>query len=283
MVAFPLREKFCHGSAVAFRQESVLTAGIVPLFNGDGVKESPPQHAKMEFLITRKSKLQTIHLHNAGVTFCIDQQFFMSAVVDEEGLVGITCAEVIAQQRKYTVFRLNLCTQYAAIIGKTDEATQFLKFPIHVPQRLGDGVIHLIGGVADERRPFIVELADKSIEVLLLVGEAGEKAAPHNIACRLGAGGNAVVDTLPFLGFRSNKPHFIETATILIAAKGDGEFFMDIALEHAAKKAFKAAVILKNNIAPCHRITPLRRKEIVAAPRYEADRHVPPPPTAARV
>ena len=109
MVAFPLREKFCHGSAVAFRQESVLTAGIVPLFNGDGVKESPPQHTEMELFITGKSKLQTIHPHDAGVTFGIDQQFFMSAVVDEEGLAGIACAEVIAQQRKHAIFRLYLC------------------------------------------------------------------------------------------------------------------------------------------------------------------------------
>ena len=260
-----------------------MAAGIVPLFNGDGVKESPPQHAKMEFLITGKRKLQTINLHDTGVTLGIDQQFLMSAVVDEEGFACIACAEVIAQQREHTILRLNLCTQYAAIIRKTDEATQFLKFPIHMPQRLGDRVIHLIGRIADKSRAFIIELADKSIEVLLLVGEAGEKAAPHNIPCCLGTGGNAVVDTLPFLGFRSNKPHFIETATILIAAKGDGEFFMDIALEHAAEKAFKRTVILKNHIAPCHWITPLRRKEIVAAPHCEADRHAPPLPIAVGV
>ena len=98
-----LWEKFRHRSAVTLGQESVLTAGIVPLFDGNGVKESPPQHAEMEFFITGKSELQTIYLHDAGVTFCIDQQFFMGAVVDEEGLVGIACAEVIAQQRKYTV------------------------------------------------------------------------------------------------------------------------------------------------------------------------------------
>ena len=57
MVVFLLWEKFRHHSAVAFRQESILAAGIVPLFNGDGVKESPPQHAEMEFFITGKSKL----------------------------------------------------------------------------------------------------------------------------------------------------------------------------------------------------------------------------------
>ena len=109
MAAFLLREKFRHGSAVTLGKESVLTARIVPLFDGNGVKESPPQHAEMELFITGKSKLQTIHLHNAGVTFGIDQQFFMSAVVDEEGFACIACAEVIAQQRKHAVFRLNLC------------------------------------------------------------------------------------------------------------------------------------------------------------------------------
>ena len=109
MTNFLLWKKFRHCSAVTLGQESVLTAGIVPLFNGDGVKESPPQHTEMELFITGKSKLQTIHPHDAGVTFGIDQQFFMGAVVDEEGLAGITCAEVIAQQRKYTVFRLDLC------------------------------------------------------------------------------------------------------------------------------------------------------------------------------
>ena len=283
MVVFLLWEKFRHRSAVTLRKESVLTAWIMTFFNGNGVKESPPQHTEMELFITGKSKLQTVYLHNAGVTLGIDQQFLMSAVIDEEGFACIACAEMIAQQRKHAVFRLNLCTQNAAIVGKTDEATQFLKFPIHMTQCFGDGVVYLIGGVADEGRPFIVELADKSIEVLLLVGETSEKAAPHNIACRLGAGGNAVVDTLPLLGFRGNKPHFIETATILIAAKGDGEFFMDIALEHAAEKAFKRTVILKNHIAPCHRITPLRRKEIVAAPHCEADRHALPLPIAAKV
>lgn len=97
MDAFLLREKFRHRSAVAFGKESILAAWIVPLFNRDGVKESPPQHTEMEFLITGKSKLQTIHLHDAGVTFGIDQQFFMGAVVDEEGFACIACAEVIAQ------------------------------------------------------------------------------------------------------------------------------------------------------------------------------------------
>ena len=96
MVVFLLWEKFCHRSAVAFGQEGVLTAGIVPLFNGNGVKESSPKHAEMEFFITRKSKLQTVYLHNAGVTLGIDQQFHMSAVIDEEGFACIACAEMIA-------------------------------------------------------------------------------------------------------------------------------------------------------------------------------------------
>ena len=65
MTNFLLWKKFRHGSAVAFGKESVLTAGIVPLFDGNGVKESPPQHAEMEFFISGKSELQTIYLHDA--------------------------------------------------------------------------------------------------------------------------------------------------------------------------------------------------------------------------
>ena len=57
MTNFLLWKKFRHGSAVAFGKESVLTAGIVPLFNGDGVKESPPKHPEMQFLIAGKRKL----------------------------------------------------------------------------------------------------------------------------------------------------------------------------------------------------------------------------------
>ena len=109
MAVFLLREKFRHRSAVAFGKESVLTAGIVPLFNGNGVKKSPPQHTEMELFITGKSKLQTVYLHNAGVTLGIDQQFLMSAVIDEEGFACIACAEMIAQQRKHTILRLNFC------------------------------------------------------------------------------------------------------------------------------------------------------------------------------
>ena len=43
-------------------------------------------------------------------------------------------------------------------------------------------------------------------------------------------------------------PHGIQGNTFLIAAKGDGEFFMEIAVEHAAQKALKASVVLKNHI-----------------------------------
>ena len=42
MTNFLLWKKFRHGSAVTLGKESVLTAGIVPLFDGNGVKESPP-------------------------------------------------------------------------------------------------------------------------------------------------------------------------------------------------------------------------------------------------
>lgn len=71
MTNFLLWKEFRHGSAVAFGKESVLTAGIMPFLNRDGVEEAPPQHTEMEFFITGKSELQTIHLHNAGVTFRI--------------------------------------------------------------------------------------------------------------------------------------------------------------------------------------------------------------------
>ena len=64
-------------------------------------------------------------------------------------------------------------------------------------------------------------------------------------------------------------PHGIQGNTFLIAAKGDGEFFMEIAVEHAAQKALKASVVLKNHIF--HGLIPHRTATAAGIPLPGAD------------
>ena len=64
---------------------------------------------------------------NAGHAVCIQQRFAVRAVINEKAFVMIPVAEVFAKHGKNAVFRLDLRTQHAAQLRKTDKAAQSLR------------------------------------------------------------------------------------------------------------------------------------------------------------
>ena len=123
-------------------------------------------------------------------------------------------------------------------------------------QRLGNGIIHRIGGVAEKITALVIELFDESVQPRFLFRQAGEKAPPHHVGRCLGAAEDTMIYTAGVFPLRHHIANIIQRPTFLIAGKGDGEFFIYITLKYAAQKALKSAVVLKCHISPSHTYLP---------------------------
>ena len=102
-----LGQEFCHGATVTLGQKAVLAAGIGALLNSDRLIKPFPKCAVVNLFFARQRRTEVFYRHNAGTSLGIEQQFLMVTVVNEEGLIGVPTAEMMAQQREYPVFGLN--------------------------------------------------------------------------------------------------------------------------------------------------------------------------------
>lgn len=115
----------------------------------------------------------------------------------------------------------------------------------------------------------------------LFILHTGEKGTVQQLCGTLGALEDAPVHPAGVLRHRQDAADGIQGKTLLIAVKGDGEFFVYIAFKHAAKESVEAAVVLKDHILPCHRITPPSQTVIAAGTLPAAAALAPSPLIAA--
>ena len=119
---------------------------------------------------------------------------------------------------------------------------------------LNHGGVDLVRLIAQEGGPLAEELAHEGVQVLLLFGHARQKGASQELRRLRRVLHDAAVDAPRVLRLREHRPNGIEReyTRFLIALKGDGEFFIDIAVVDAAEKPVKAAVVLIDDILPRH-------------------------------
>ena len=202
----------------------------------------------MKLLRAGQLQRQAFHRDDAALALGVQQQLPVGAVVQEEGLPGHAAAEVVGQQREHPVLWLDLAAQDAVVIGKTHEAPEFFQFTAQVTQGTGDGIVHIVGLAAHKAGPLVVQLADEGVQAKLLVLQTGQPGPAQDLQSRRGQALQTVVNPLAMVPAGNHHPHRIQGDAFLIAVKGDGEFFMGIAVEHTAQEAGEAAVILKDHI-----------------------------------
>jgi len=117
-----------------------------------------------------------------------------------------------------------------------------------MPQGTGNGIVHVVRLAVHKSWALVIELTDEGIQTEFLVLHAGQPRSAQNPQRRFGKTLQTGIYPLAMVLPCDYHPHGIQGNTFLIAAKGDGEFFMEIAVEHAAQKALKASVVLKNHI-----------------------------------
>jgi len=154
----------------------VLTPGILPLLDGDGVVEPLPQQAVGDLCLIRLRHLEVIQGQDHRLPGGVEQRLPVGAVVDEELLVLIAAAEVVPQDRQHPVSGLDLAAQHAAQIGEPDEAPELLHLSPQKPDGLQHGVQRPIGQVPEEAGTVLQELGNEAVQVQFHLRHAGEKA-----------------------------------------------------------------------------------------------------------
>ena len=102
-----------HGVPVPLGHVGHAAAGVVPLPDGDGVVEPLPQQAVAGLRLVRRRHLEVLQGPDGGPAPGVEQRLPVGAVVEEEPLVPVAGAEVLPQQGKDPVFRLDLAAQHA--------------------------------------------------------------------------------------------------------------------------------------------------------------------------
>ena len=165
----------------------------------------------------------------------------------------IALAEVAAQHGQHAVFRRDLRAEHTVKVGKTGEAAKLLDLVRQMPHSPEQGIISFIAQAREQRRALAVELDDEAVNGDLLVGEAGEKRAAQEGADVGASSVKAAVDALRVCAVGRNGANFKKARLFVsIAQDRGGAFFFCVAFKHAAKKPFKAAVILIDDLAPRH-------------------------------
>jgi len=193
----------------------------------------------------------------------VEQQLTVGAVIEKEILVGVAATEVIAQKGKYMVFRADLRAENAAVIGKTNEAAKLLQLAGQMTDSLEKRETGIVRWAAYKLRPIGVELLDKPIQARLFICHTGVKSPVKQSGCTGREGGYAAHDpaTVGKVGLDAANGIEGKNGKFLIAGKGNGEFFIDVAFINAAKKSLKAAVVFVYHIDPGHYSSPRGIKE----------------------
>ena len=123
-------------------------AGIFPLFNGDGVVKPLPQKAVIGFRFVWWSHLEILDRANNGFSMAVKKSFFMSTVIDEEGIFPVASAKMGPQQRQNTIFRLDFTTQDPTKFREADKALEKMGFTVQMPNRRGNGIEGFIGKIS---------------------------------------------------------------------------------------------------------------------------------------
>ena len=102
------------------------------------------------------------------MTVGIKERLAVRAVIEEKGLIVAALAEVTAQKRQNTVFRLDLRGEHAADVGKAHEAAVLLQLAIQLPHSAQQGMVRFIGKALQQQLSLAVELGGKVVDGKLL-------------------------------------------------------------------------------------------------------------------
>ena len=249
-------------------------------FDGDGIVKAAPEAAIARLDFVRLRHFKVIERHDARHAAAIEQRLAVRAVVEEKRLVVIALAEVAAQDREHTVFRFDLRAEYAVKVGKAGEAAELLDLARKLPHGLEQRQIGVVAQAREQRRALAVKFDDEAVNGHLLVGKAGEKRAAQEGADFRTSLVEAAVDALRVGAVRHDRANFKKGGLVVpIAQNRGGAFFFCVAFKHAAEEPFKAAVVLIDDLAPCHSglLSRPDRKGIAAVPRPVGARGAPRP------
>ena len=143
-------------------------AGILPLPDGDGVIKPLPQRPIAGLGLVGTGHLEVLQGQDFRPPIGVKQGLPVGAVVEKEPLVLVTAAKVTAQQRQYSVLRLNFSAQDTGELRESDKTPQEFHLVLQVPDRPEQRQVGLVCETAQQGRPKAVELADEAVHVELL-------------------------------------------------------------------------------------------------------------------
>ena len=140
---------------------------VLPFADGDGVIKAAPETAIALFRLVGLAcvvRMDHRQRYDGGMTVGIKERLAVCAVIEEKGLVVAALAEVTAQKRQNAIFRLDLCGEHAANVGKTHKAAILLQLAVQLPHGTQQGMIRFIGKPLQQRLSLAVEPGGKAID-----------------------------------------------------------------------------------------------------------------------